>query len=133
MPERSSNEQLPHVDRSVVDRVRAICLELPGTTEKEAWGDPSFRAGGRMYAIMKFGRGTALWLAAPDGAQATLCAARPQTFFRPSNHPLHEGWIGIRMQDPRAIDWEEIEFLIAQAYDEVGARPAARRRPKERA
>ncbi|MGH2608312.1 MAG: MmcQ/YjbR family DNA-binding protein, partial [Tepidiformaceae bacterium] len=111
-----------------VGRVRAFCMSLPGTAEKEAWGDPSFRANGRMYAILKFGRGTNLWLAAPPGAQESLTEDNPSRFFRPSNHPLHEGWVGVRLQAPAAIDWDEVEFLLTQAHGHIGARTATTRR-----
>jgi len=125
---RTANEQQPHVDLAVVDQVRAICMGLPGTAEKQAWGDPSFRAGGRMYAIMKFGRGTALWLAAPPGASEALISSDPRRFYRPSNHPLHAGWVGLHLEDAADIDWQEIEFLAAQAHATVAARASHPRR-----
>jgi predicted DNA-binding protein (MmcQ/YjbR family) len=127
---RAANEQRPHVDLAVVDRVRAISMSLPGTSEKEAWGDPSFRAHGRMYAIIKFGRGTALWLAAPPGAQEALTASNPARFFRPSNHPLHDGWIGIDLQDSPRIDWDEVAFLLAQAHGTVQSRAESKRKAR---
>ena len=34
-----------------LDRVRKICLSLPGATEKLAWGEPTWRAG-KMFAMM---------------------------------------------------------------------------------
>jgi hypothetical protein len=115
--ERTPNEQQAHVDLAVVDRVRGICLGLPGTSEKTAWGDPSFRANGRMYAILKFGKGTALWCTAPEGAQEALIESDPERFYRPSNHPLHHGWIGLRLEPSARIDWDEVAFLLAQAHE----------------
>jgi len=35
-----------------VDRLRAICLALPETTEKMAHGEPTWRVGGRMFATL---------------------------------------------------------------------------------
>ncbi len=121
------NEQQPHVNPAVVARVRTFCLALPGTAEKEAWGDPSFRAHGRMYAILKFGRGTDLWMTAPTGAQEALVQSDPSRFFRPSNHPLHEGWIGVRLGSPAPVDWDEVEFLLAQAHDTLRTRAGEKR------
>ncbi|MEX1103427.1 MAG: MmcQ/YjbR family DNA-binding protein [Dehalococcoidia bacterium] len=118
---RTPNEQQPHVHVPAVDRVRKLCLSLPGSSEKEAWGDPSFRANGRMYAIMKFGRGMRLWCAAPAGAQQVLVESDPARFFKPSNHPLHSGWIGITL-DLTPIDWDAVGFLLAQAHEVVVAR-----------
>jgi hypothetical protein len=124
----SADEQQAHVDPAVVARVRRFCMALPGTTEKEAWGDPSWWTHGRMYAILKFGRGTNLWMAAPDGAQESLVTNDSSRFFRPSNHPLHDGWVGIHLGAPAVVDWGEIEFLLAQAHDVTRVRAAAKRR-----
>src|SRR5262249_14129904 len=33
-----------------IDRLRAICLALPETTEKVAWGEPTFRVRGKLFA-----------------------------------------------------------------------------------
>ena len=43
----------PRSERSgtaAVERLRAICLVLPETTEKVAWGEPTWRVGGRLFA-----------------------------------------------------------------------------------
>ena len=120
-PRLTVNEQQSHVDPVAVGRVRSYCISLPGTTEKEAWGDPSFRVNGRMYAIMKFGRGTKLWAAGPPGAQETLLDSDPGRFFKPSNHPLHDGWVGMHLDD-NPVDWETVEFLLTQAHAEVAGR-----------
>ena len=36
--------------RAAVDPLRAICLALPETTEKVAWGEPTWRVRGRLFA-----------------------------------------------------------------------------------
>lgn len=33
----------------IIERLRSICLALPGAEEKLAWGEPTFRAG-KMFA-----------------------------------------------------------------------------------
>jgi hypothetical protein len=38
-------------EEKAIDRVRRICLALPGATEKLAWGEPTFRAG-KIFALM---------------------------------------------------------------------------------
>jgi predicted DNA-binding protein (MmcQ/YjbR family) len=37
--------------RSPVERLRAICLALPEATEKIAWGEPTWRVGGRLFWV----------------------------------------------------------------------------------
>lgn len=45
-----------------VERLRRICLALPGASEKQAWGDPTFRVRDRIFAMVKSGDGRcSLW------------------------------------------------------------------------
>ena len=66
------------------ERLRRICLSLPQAEEKEAWGDPTWRIRGRIFAMEKRGDGrVSVWLKAPDGAQEVLIGAAPDRFFVP--------------------------------------------------
>lgn len=68
-------------------RVRALCEAFPGALEHEAWGDPAWRVGGRIFAILKRdGERAAVWVKASRGAQSVLVAARPDRFLcRPTS------------------------------------------------
>lgn len=101
-----------------LDRLRGICLALPGATEKEAWGDPTFRVRDRIFAMPKRGDGRlSVWLKAPEGAQEVLIAADPARFFRPP-HVGHRGWIGIRLDAAEGVgpDWADVEARVRQSY-----------------
>ncbi len=41
------------------DQLRAICLACPDATEKQAWGDPTFRVRDKIFAMVKSGDGRA--------------------------------------------------------------------------
>src|SRR5918995_6922806 len=62
--------------RTPVERLRAICLALPETTEKLAWGEPTWRVRGRLFAQLDdHHHGTdhlAVWLPAPLGEQEAM-------------------------------------------------------------
>lgn len=45
------------MSRRLTARLRKICLALPEATEKEAWGDPTFRVRDRIFAMEKRGDG----------------------------------------------------------------------------
>ncbi|HMR31370.1 MAG TPA: MmcQ/YjbR family DNA-binding protein [Geminicoccaceae bacterium] len=97
-----------------VARLRAICLALPGATEKEAWGDPTFRVRDRIFAMPKVGDGRiSVWLKAPPGAQEILIGADPELFFRPP-YVGHKGWVGMRLD--REPDWAEVKALVERSY-----------------
>ncbi len=55
-----------------LERLRRICLARPAASEKEAWGDPTWRVRDRIFAMQKGnveGGRPSLWLKAPAGAQ----------------------------------------------------------------
>jgi hypothetical protein len=122
---RTANETQTQVDLAVVDRPRAICLELPGAVEKEAWGDPTFRVNGRMFLANKFGRGMDVHVAAPAGAQEALVAANPGRLFLPP-YSAGMGWIGVRLDTSPYPDWDELAFLAAQGHDYIATKPRRR-------
>jgi len=100
--------------RKPIDRLRAICLALPEAVEKEAWGDPTFRVRGRIFAMEKRGDGRiSLWCKAPPGSQLVLTGADPERFFVPP-YVGAKGWIGVRLDN--GPDWEEVAALIRRSY-----------------
>jgi predicted DNA-binding protein (MmcQ/YjbR family) len=104
------------------ERLRAICLALPEAREKEAWGDPTWRVRGRIFAMLKRGDGRpSVWLKAPEGAQEVLVGADPERFYRPP-YVGHKGWVGIRLDagPDRGPDWgpewEEVARQVRRSY-----------------
>lgn len=95
---------------------RRLCLALPEAEEQEAWGSPTFRVKGKMFAMYlnnHHGDGRiALWLKAPPGVQAMLVEAAPEKFFIPQYQGPF-GWIGVHLK--RNSD-DEIASHIRQAY-----------------
>ena len=72
---------------ALIDRLRSICMELRGVIEQLAWGEPTWRVGGKLFAMCDtYHHGSphlSVHLAAPAGAQAALIDADPARFFRP--------------------------------------------------
>jgi predicted DNA-binding protein (MmcQ/YjbR family) len=114
---------------AAVARLRAICLALPGATEKIAWGEPTWRAGKIFAQLDTHHHGAdhlAVWLPARPGLQEELVDENPELFFRPP-YVGHLGWIGIRID--RKPDWRAVAGLVADAHRQiVASRPAGRRR-----
>ena len=103
---------------TVLTRVRAMVAKLPETSEKLAWGAPTFRAGGtKMFAMFlddHHGDGrTALWLPAAVGVQEALVEADPERFFRPPYVGV-KGWIGLSLDG--GVDWSEVAHFLTEAY-----------------
>lgn len=90
---------------------------LPDATEKEAWGDPTWRVRDRIFAMQKGnveGGRPSVWLKAPEGEQAALVGSEADVFFVPP-YVGHKGWVGVWLDTP-AVDWDELADLIEDSY-----------------
>jgi predicted DNA-binding protein (MmcQ/YjbR family) len=93
---------------------------LPETTEVEAWGHPTFRAGKKMFAACggqdgsgqdgKWSLGLKVGF---DRQEELLKDAR----FFPTPYAAHQGWVSLRTDDK--TDWEEVKGLVREAYLQV--------------
>jgi hypothetical protein len=109
----------PAPSRAAVDRLRKICLALPETSEVEAWGEPTFRVKGKIFA-MHASSGThhspdrpAVWILSVSVEQDFVLRARPDRYFKPP-YVGPSGWIGAWLdQNP---PWAEIEELVRDGW-----------------
>jgi predicted DNA-binding protein (MmcQ/YjbR family) len=108
-----------------IDALREICLTLPEAVEQEAWGDPTFRVSGKIFAMFKRGDGRdSVWIKAPEGSQSILVGADPDRFFVPP-YVGPKGWVGIRLGgDP---DWDEVTDLVRRSYRLIAPKRLASR------
>lgn len=105
--------------RNAVERLRTICLSLPETSEVEAWGEPTFRVKGKIFA-MHASSGThhsperpAVWILSVSVEQDFVIRARPDRYFKPP-YVGPSGWIGAWLdQNP---PWSEIEELLRDGW-----------------
>jgi hypothetical protein len=107
---------------SKTDRVRAFCLALPQVTERTSHGEASWFVGKRQFASMAdhhHDERLAVWLAAPDGAQAMLIGSHPGRFFRPPYVGVR-GWLGIYLDVE--VDWVEVGIMVERAHRLVAGR-----------
>jgi predicted DNA-binding protein (MmcQ/YjbR family) len=96
-------------------KVRSICLALPETSEVEAWGHPTFRAGKKMFA----GCGLDAWqlsLGLKVGFERQEQLLQDGRFF-PTPYAAHQGWVSLRLDSK--TDWDEVSGLVLEAYRQV--------------
>ena len=102
-------------------QVRALCLALPGATERMSHGEPTWFAGKRtfvMFAIDHHSDGrVAFWCAAAPGVQDLLAHSDPTHYFVPP-YVGYRGWVGVRV-DLSDVDWDQATLLITDAYRQV--------------
>src|SRR5262245_29869683 len=110
--------------KDISQAVREICLWFPESEEVLSHGSPDFRVKGKTFAtyvINHHGDGRiALWLNAPEGAQAHYVKQEPKHFFVPP-YVGPRGWLGMKLD--KGISWKTVARLVREAYTKVA--PAA--------
>ncbi|HEY2838703.1 MAG TPA: MmcQ/YjbR family DNA-binding protein [Pirellulales bacterium] len=102
-----------------ITQLRKLCLALPEAHEVEAWGEPTFRARNKMFAMYAspkthHGRGRpAVWFKSTLDDQARMTQAAPECFFVPP-YVGKSGWVGAWLDD--VADWEELAEFLRDAY-----------------
>lgn len=105
-------------------RLRKICMALPEATEKEAWGDPTFRVRDKIFAMHKIGDGRpSLWCKSEPFERDALVEADPRTFYVPP-YVGPKGWIGVRL-DGKTLDWARVEAIVRQSYRAIAPKRLA--------
>lgn len=104
-----------------LERLRALCLALPETTERLSHGEPTFFVRDKNVFVMydnhhHDGEHLGFWCAAPPGAQEILVDAGPERFYRPP-YVGHRGWVGVRLDVE--VDWDEVAMLVEDAYRHI--------------
>jgi hypothetical protein len=110
-------------DPRAVERLRRICMALPGATEKLSHGESAWFAGGKQFANTAdhhHDERLSVWCAAAPMTQEMLVKADPTRFFRPP-YVGHRGWVGVYL-DAADVDWEELATIVASAYRQVASR-----------
>jgi predicted DNA-binding protein (MmcQ/YjbR family) len=96
-------------------KVRSLCLALPEAREIEAWGQPTFRAGKKMFAAFGDEYGPlSLALKVSFERQDELL---DDDRFSPTPYAAHQGWVSLRIDGK--TDWDEVNGLIREAYRQV--------------
>ena len=96
----------------LLEALRKICLQLPECSEAVKWGNPTFVAGKKQFAVLDryHDRWCIAFLAKP--AQQKLLLAKPGFF--PAPYAAKYGWL-CRDAEGR-VNWKEIEKLILDSY-----------------
>jgi hypothetical protein len=97
--------------------LRRVCLALPETTEVEAWGRPTFRAGKKMFAVFEGDDAhqfAVVFKPEPDERPALLGEPR---FYVPPYHGAY-GWVALDLTAAE-VDWTEVAELVESSYRQV--------------
>ena len=99
-----------------IERVRRICLGLPGTWEKISHGEPTWFVGKKVFAMFSNNHHhdghVAVTVPAAIGIQEMLIKKSPKKFYSPP-YVGCRGWIGIEVN--RVSD-KELTLHIKEAW-----------------
>src|SRR6516165_353005 len=96
-------------------QVRAICLALPESSEVEAWGHPTFRAGKKMFA--GFGHDDTSCTIGLKMSFERQDELLEDDRFYPTPYAARQGWVSLRLDGK--TDWHELSELVREAYRQV--------------
>ena len=109
-------------DGTQIERLRRLCLSMPGTFEKLSHGEPTFFTPKRVFAMFAnnhHGDGhIAVWLPMGPGVQDALVEEAPEIYFRPP-YVGPSGWIGVEMA---RVDDQQLGSLIREAFNLMAAK-----------
>jgi hypothetical protein len=105
-------------DTALLERIRQLCLSLPGTSERISHGAPTFFINEKKSFLQYHNNHhgdekVALWCAAESGIQSLLVESNPEIYYVPA-YVGYLGWVGLRLD--RHAEWEEIAGVIEDAY-----------------
>jgi hypothetical protein len=102
-----------------LSRLRKLCLALPEAIEVEAWGAPTFRVRGKLFAMFSekgdhhSGGRHGVWIKSVHEQQQLMIRNDPSRFFYPP-YTGPGGWIGVYLDEEP--DWEEVGHLLRDGW-----------------
>lgn len=110
-----SKQRKPDKGEKHIERVRRICLALPGATEKLSHGEPTFFVK-KVFAMCSNNHHhdghIAVVIPAAIGIQEMLIKTSPKKFYRPPYVGV-SGWVGIELDQ---VSDKELAFHIHEAW-----------------
>lgn len=101
-------------DESVLKKLRAVCVALPGTAETLTWRNPTFKANGKAYAVLDKYKGVpCVWFRCAKSKREALL--KDAKFFPSPYDKAHQALC----RAARDIDWSQLSDLIRSSFESV--------------
>ena len=96
---------------ATLDRLRALCLAYPATSEASSWGHPNFKAGKKVFVAFEQvkGRASIAFRLVPSDVERLLM--RRQFFVTPYGRGQ---WVSLWADG--AVDWKAVTDLVDRSY-----------------
>jgi predicted DNA-binding protein (MmcQ/YjbR family) len=96
-------------EAQILQRMRRICMSLPGTEEKITHGHPAFVSGGHIYAVLEEYRGELSICIKVGKEMQGIFLKDPRFYSTPYIGKL--GWVSLKVH-AAPLDWTEIASLL---------------------
>ncbi|WP_431045275.1 MmcQ/YjbR family DNA-binding protein [Streptomyces sp. P1-3] len=107
---------------ATAEDVRTIALALPETEEKLAWGIPTFRVKGKIFASLA-DDDTSVGVKCPVEERAELIASEPEKFFIRPGHDDNFAWVRVRLA--ALDDTAELRDILHDSWRQAAPRRLA--------
>jgi predicted DNA-binding protein (MmcQ/YjbR family) len=96
--------------------LRRLTKALPATEEKVAWGHPTFRVAGKIFASIGGDKdGWAMSFKTAPEVQQYLVGADDR--FRVAPYVGKHGWVSLRLEG--SLNWGEVKLLVLDSYRQI--------------
>src|SRR5271170_3180156 len=106
-------------EAQILERLRKICMGLPGVAEGITFGHPTFRVDGGMFAVLEEYKGE-LGICVKVEKELQGIFLDDLRFFRTPYIGKH-GWVTLKVYAAR-LNWTEIKALLRGSYRLVSAK-----------
>lgn len=113
-------------EQQILERMREVCMALPGTLEKVSYGHPAFATSKGIYAVLEeYGGDLSMCLKVGPEIQGVFL--KDSRFYR-TPYIGKQGWISLKVH-AAPLNWDEIGELITGSYQLVGSKATNSPRP----
>jgi hypothetical protein len=102
--------------------VRRLALSLPETEEKLAWGMPTFRVRGKIFAALA-DDDASVGVKCPVDERVELIASEPDKFFIRPGHDDNFAWVRVRLA--ALEDDTELRDILADSWRQAAPKRLA--------
>ena len=98
---------------ALLTKLRKICSELPDVEETVSWGHPTFKIGGKTFAVFERYKGEFGLAVKVERELQDVLLKDPRFYLTP--YVGKQGWVTLRMQ-ARPVDWTEVREMLKGSY-----------------
>ena len=100
--------------QAALERLRQECADWPGVTETTSWGNPTFKANGRTFAVLDHYRGDWCIHVHSKGDRRAALLAQDGWFAAPYDRKQQS-----LCRSVDGLDWDAFREVLRESYESV--------------